>query len=133
MDPPIDPSSDIRLTQIITPDPNTTLIRKPNWSKESGRFGSKNRVRVQSAHPYSLVVARGKKDSALYFMHANLSKDMVNDVEKDSTIHMSEKRMIILAKKICYLEEILCIWRNVLIVLQESKIGLLSRVLLLQE
>ena len=53
------------------------------------------------------MVARGKKDSALYFMHANLSKDMVNAIEKDSAVelwhkrlsHMSEKGMTILAKK----------------------------------
>ena len=53
------------------------------------------------------MVARGKKDSALYFMYANLSKDMVNAVEKDSTVelwhkrlsHMSEKGMAILTKK----------------------------------
>ena len=55
----------------------------------------------------SLVVARGKKNSTLYFMHVNLSKDMVNAVEKYSTIelwhkrlsHMSEKGMTVLAKK----------------------------------
>ena len=53
------------------------------------------------------MVAKGKKDSTLYFMHANLSKDMVNAMKKDSTVelwhkrlsHMSEKGMTILAKK----------------------------------
>ena len=53
------------------------------------------------------MVARGKKDSTLYFMHANLSKDVVNTVEKDNTVelwhkrlsHMSEKGIKILGKK----------------------------------
>ena len=36
----------------------------------------------------SLVVARGKKDLALYFMHENLSKDLVNAVEKESTVEL---------------------------------------------
>ena len=36
----------------------------------------------------SLVVARGKKDSTLYFMHANLSKDIMNAVEKDNTVEL---------------------------------------------
>ena len=36
----------------------------------------------------SLVVARGKKDSTLYFTHANLSKDIVNVVEKESIVEL---------------------------------------------
>ena len=55
----------------------------------------------------SLVVARGKKYSKLYFIQAKLSQDVVNTMENDSTVelwhkrlgHMSEKSMTRLAKK----------------------------------
>ena len=47
----------------------------------------------------SLMVARGKKDSTLYFMHANLFKDMVNVVEKDSTIELWYKRLSHMSEK----------------------------------
>ena len=55
----------------------------------------------------SLVMARGKKYTKLYMIHANLSQDDVNAVENDNTVelwhkrlgHMSEKSMTCLAKK----------------------------------
>ena len=72
-------------------------------------------------------------------MHANLSKDMVNAVEKDSTIelwhkrlsHMSEKRMTKLAKKNVLSGVDLVHLEKCVDCLKESKIGLLSGVLLL--
>lgn len=55
----------------------------------------------------SLVVARGKKESSLYLMHAKIFKGICNAVEDENVVelwhkrlsHMSEKGMGLLAKK----------------------------------
>lgn len=55
----------------------------------------------------SMIVARGKKCSSLYFMQAKVSDCIINAVENEGTIelwhkrlsHMSEKGLMVLAKK----------------------------------
>ena len=46
-----------------------------------------------------LVVARGKKDSTLYFMHKNLFKDMMNAMKKDNTVELWHKRLNHMSKE----------------------------------